>query len=228
MRPRIICHMLSSIDGRIDGAALKNVVSGKEYEDTGSKLGGDAWICGRVTMQQHFSEVGHFKPRSEESIGEYTSHIALKADSYAIAVDTHGSLLWDGGDLDGEHLICILSENAPAEYLEYLRENGISYIAAGAAGVDLEKAATTLHEAFGINTLLLEGGGHINGAFLQAGLVDEVSLLLAPGIDGRPEVPSVFDGVVATAKSAVALQLKSVQQLDNGVLWLRYDVSGGE
>ncbi len=78
---------------------------------------------------------------------------------------------------------------------------------------------------FGITTLLLEGGGNINGAFLQAGLIDEVSLLLAPGIDGRREIPTVFDGVHPSLKTAVPLKLKSVEHLRKGILWLRYDVT---
>jgi 2,5-diamino-6-(ribosylamino)-4(3H)-pyrimidinone 5'-phosphate reductase len=56
MRPYIICHMLSSVDGKIDGAALDAVTGDGEYEATGAKLNGDAWICGRTTMQQHFAE----------------------------------------------------------------------------------------------------------------------------------------------------------------------------
>lgn len=159
MRPRIICHILSSIDGRMDGTALKNVVNGKEYEETGDTLEGDAWVCGRVTMQQHFAEDGRFEAGSSEPVGQYVSHVALKADSYAIAVDTNGSLLWQGGDLDGEHLICILSEKAPAEYLVYLRGEGISYIAAGKAKVDLEKAATVLHEHSASRPFFLKAAG---------------------------------------------------------------------
>ncbi|MBS1857447.1 MAG: dihydrofolate reductase family protein [Acidobacteria bacterium] len=50
---------------------------------------------------------------------------------------------------------------------------------------------------FGVRRLLLEGGGHINGAFLEAGLLDEVGLLIAPEIDGRHDVPAVFDGATA-------------------------------
>jgi hypothetical protein len=49
MRPYIICHMLSSVDGKIDGAALSGVMPKGEYEATGAKLKGDAWICGRTT-----------------------------------------------------------------------------------------------------------------------------------------------------------------------------------
>src|SRR5271166_1396244 len=63
------------------------------------------------------------------------------------------------------------------------------------SSVDLTDAVNQLGEHFGIRTLLLEGGGHINGAFLEADLVDEVSLLVVPGIDGRHDIPAVFDGV---------------------------------
>jgi 2,5-diamino-6-(ribosylamino)-4(3H)-pyrimidinone 5'-phosphate reductase len=73
--------------------------------------------------------------------------------------------------------------------------------------------------------LLLEGGGHINGFFLQADLVDEVSLLLVPGIDGRSDIPSVFDGVNPTRNTAVPLKLKSVEQRANDALWIRYSGS---
>jgi 2,5-diamino-6-(ribosylamino)-4(3H)-pyrimidinone 5'-phosphate reductase len=54
VRPHIICHMLSAIDGKIDGASLKGLTPAGEYEATGAQLNGDAWICGRTTMQ-HFA-----------------------------------------------------------------------------------------------------------------------------------------------------------------------------
>ncbi len=104
-----------------------------------------------------------------------------------------------------------------------LRDKGISYIVAGESAVDLVKAVNLLGENFGIRRLLLEGGGHINGAFLQADLVDEVSILLVAGIDGRHEVPAVFDGVTAS-KTAVPLKLKAVERRERDALWLRYEV----
>ena len=83
-----------------------------------------------------------------------------------------------------------------------------------------------LGEHFGIKTLLLEGGSHINGAFLQAHLVDEISLLLVPRIDGRHEIPGVFDGLNPTRNEAVPLKLVSVEQRENDTLWIRYKVVG--
>ena len=81
-----------------------------------------------------------------------------------------------------------------------------------------------LAEHFEICTLFLEGGGHINGAFLEANLVDEVSLLVVPRIDGRSDIPAVFDGGSPSHKVAVPLKLKSVEQHEKDTLWIRYEV----
>ena len=105
-----------------------------------------------------------------------------------------------------------------------LREKGISYVVAGETRVDLGRAVELLSERFAIRTLLLEGGGHINGAFLEADLVDEISLLIVPGIDGRRGVATVFDGLSPDRNVAVALKLKSVQERKSGTLWVRYEV----
>jgi len=224
MRPYIICHMLSSVDGKTDGTALQAVTGKGEYEAIGAKLHGDAWICGRTTMQQHFAEDKPFVSASNTPAGPQPVYVARRARSYAIAVDTLGKLRWASGDLDGDHLICVVSERVLEDYLSMLREKGISYVVSGVSSVDLVKAVDILGEHFGIRTLLLEGGGHINGAFLEAGLVDEVSLLVVPGIDGRHDIPAVFDGLSATRKAAFPLKLKSVEQRENGTLWMRYEV----
>ncbi len=224
MKPYIICHMLSSIDGRIDASVLKTVTSDGEYEATGDELQGDAWICGRTTMQQHFANSEPFASKTDTKAGPQEIFVATHSDSYAISVDTFGKLNWSGNEIDGDHLICLVSEAAPAEYITMLREKSISFIVSGKDAVDLQHAMQVLAEAFGIHTLLLEGGGHINGAFMDLGLVDEISLLLVPGVDGREGVPALFDGSCLPNKTAVPLKLKSVEKRKNDALWIRYDV----
>src|SRR5436309_3545282 len=168
VRPYIICHMLSSIDGRIDGASLTGLTADGEYEATGAQLKGDAWICGRTTMQQHFANPEPFAAVSGVPAGPQPVYVARRAESYAVAVDTLGKLRWSSADIDGDHLISVLSERVSEEYLAILRGLGISYIVSGDTEVDLAQAVNLLGEHFGIRTLLLEGGGHINGAFLEA------------------------------------------------------------
>lgn len=223
MRPRVICHMMSTVEGKIDGGAMRDISGDGDYERTGDMLDGDAWICGRTTMQQHFAD-GTFVSKSNKNTGPQPPFVARRAESYAICVDTRGTLVWNSGDLDGEHLICIISEQAADDYVDDLRRKQISHIVAGRDSVDLPKAVEQLGEKFGIRTLLLEGGGHINGGFLEAGLVDELSLLIAPGIDGRHDIATVFDGVDPARTKAVPLALKSVERRSNDILWLRYEV----
>jgi 2,5-diamino-6-(ribosylamino)-4(3H)-pyrimidinone 5'-phosphate reductase len=223
-RPYIICHMASSVDGKIDGSALRKVMPPGEYEALHLKLGGDAWICGRTTMQQHFAAKEPFVSATNRPTGPQLPYVAQHAESYAISVDTNGKLRWSSNDLDGDHLICVVSERAPSDYLDMLRKKKISYVVSGAPSVDLTQAVKLLGEHFGIRTLLLEGGGHINGGFLEAGLVDEVSLLLLAGIDGRYDIPAVFDGIADSKHAAVPLKLKSVEQRKSDTLWIRYEV----
>ena len=177
-----------------------------------------------IQKQQHFADPELFVPRSHTAAGPTPVHVACRATSYAVAVDTVGKLQSSRSDIDGDHLICVLSERVSTEYLDLLRNIGISYIISGESEINLAEAMGLLAEHFGISRLLLEGGGHINGAFLATGLLDGISLLLAPGIDGRHEIAAVFDGISFQGRNAVPLKLKSVERRDRDTLWLRYHV----
>jgi 2,5-diamino-6-(ribosylamino)-4(3H)-pyrimidinone 5'-phosphate reductase len=137
--------VLSSVDRKIDGAALDAITGHGEYEATGAKLEGDAWICGRTTMRQHLADSASNTPAGPQPV--FTPR---RADSYAIGVDTLGKLQWSSCDLDGDHLVCVLSERAPADYLTMLREKGISYVVAGESSVNLAETVDQLGEHFGI------------------------------------------------------------------------------
>jgi 2,5-diamino-6-(ribosylamino)-4(3H)-pyrimidinone 5'-phosphate reductase len=77
---------------------LSILIAEGEYEATGAKLEGDAWICGRTTMQQHFAEDEPFVSASNTPAGPQPVFVARRADSYAISVDTLGKLRWSSGD----------------------------------------------------------------------------------------------------------------------------------
>ena len=73
----------------------------------------------------------------------------------------------------------------------------------------------------GVRTLLLEGGGRINGGMLEAGLIDEVSLLVAPVADGHIGAPSLFDADGELGRTR-RLVLDQVERRAGDMLWLRY------
>lgn len=96
------------------------------------------------------------------------------------------------------------------------------HVLAGTDEVDLELALEKVTARFGVRTLMLEGGGRVNGAFLRAALVDEVSRLVVPAVDGRAGAPAVFDADGEIAPHRFALM--AMQRLDNDLLWIRYQV----
>lgn len=110
--------------------------------------------------------------------------------------------------------------------MPHLQQKGVSYIFAGKYSIDFDRALEQLYEIFGINTLMLEGGGHINGSLLNAGLIDELSLLVLPLADGTSGAATTFEVSKQLTKNGVTkLKLTVVQKLQEDVLWLRYTIN---
>ena len=222
VRPYIVCHMMSSVDGRID-CDMTERIGGDEYYDALAQLNCDSELSGRVTMQMHYALPEPFVPVKAEAVGEVSMNKACNSDKgYNIAVDSKGSLRWPDDDADGKPLLVLTSENVSKEYLETLRSQGISCIAVGKGHIDLPKAMEMLHEHFGVKRLAIVGGGHINGAFLKAGLLDEVSIVMGAGIDGRKGMTAVFDGIDDMSFPTVLLELDKVERIGENSVWLRY------
>lgn len=101
-----------------------------------------------------------------------------------------------------------------------------TYLFAGRVKLDLALALEVLNRELGVQRLLLEGGGNTNGAFLRDGLIDELSVLIYPALDGAGGAPSLFESDVGEPQRAriEAMDLLSVQQLDGNVLALRYRI----
>jgi riboflavin biosynthesis pyrimidine reductase len=226
-RPRVICHMISAVDGRIltDGWPLSDE-GRRQYEVVHADYEPDAWLCGRVTMEAHFSQGVRSDAevaREHDGAPREDFRAPGEHESFAFAVDSSGRLAWDTSDIDGDHVVALLSQRVSDEYLAFLRERGVSYILAGAREVDLSVALEKIGSRFGVRTLMLEGGGKMNGGMLRAGLVDEVSVLLAPVVDGRMGTPALFD-FTEDDTPRYRLALDSVEQRADDVLWLRYRV----
>src|SRR5690349_19213702 len=124
-RPRVICQMMTSLDGRIltDGWPL-SPEGRKQYEQVHASYESDGWLCGRVTMEQHFAQ--GTRPEAEvkkEHTGAPREDFVAPGEhkSYAFALDEHGRLAWDSNDIDGDHVVAILSERVSHEYLDFLR-----------------------------------------------------------------------------------------------------------
>lgn len=213
--------MIASVDGRIDCDMTEQIEGGNEYYEALESLACPSMLMGRVTMQMHYALAEPFIAADTTPIGCEAFHIARKAAAYCVGVDTHGILQWGESEFDGQALLVITDEQCPKAYHDRLTEQGISWIATGKNGINLARAMELLAEKFGVERLAVTGGGHINGAFLEAELLDEVSFMVAPGIDGRGGMAAVFDGIADKNRPATQLYLQSVKQMGETV-WMRY------
>lgn len=227
LRPTVICHMVTSIDGKVTGDFLfgeKGTKVSESYYEINRRLKGDAFACGRVTMEESFTK--GFAPMVKEFIDDDKSHqdyVAMKHDYYAVSFDRLGKVGWTDSMIHDEddgydncHIIEVLTDNAPSEMLAYYKSIGVSYIFAGKDDIDIKIALNKLYKLFGIKKLMLEGGSIINGAFQRAGVVDELSLVVAPIIAGKDSKPLFMDSVTSEFK------LISAETLSDGAVWLRY------
>lgn len=236
MKPYLICHMVQSVDGRIWGSRWRprdNVVPNlfeKLHDDLVREGGGGgSWLCGRVTAQEFARGKGKTYPATAEKFPrqnwyalDETKRRAVKA--WGVFLDAHGKACWERSDIGGDPILVILTEQVPDSHLAGLRKEGISYIFAGKTGIDLSGALETLNRELGIERLLIEGGGGANGAFLRAGLLDELSIVITAALDGSTGAPTVFNSGDADLGPAplTRMTLASHTVLEHGALWLRY------
>jgi riboflavin biosynthesis pyrimidine reductase len=232
-RPHIICLMMTSVDGKILGdkwgsdSRVKDLLT--HFEKTHEDIGIKAWIVGRTTMEKDFTE--YEMPVYKEDTGKIprTDFVGTRdAQSFAIAVDGHGKLGWKSATMLGDHVITILTEAVQDGYLAHLQEIGASYIFAGTNELDLHIAMEKLRSLFCIDKLMLEGGGRLNGSFLNEGLIDEFYQLLLPLADGRTETSSVLEVAEKDRKrNATLLKLQDIKRFDDDVLLLKYRIDKG-
>lgn len=220
-KPYIIVHMMMSIDGRIDCDMTAQLDGNDEYYSTLSAIEAPTRVSGGVTAGTEMAG-GQIKSQAGEPLGKEGFAKNSEADAYNIATDSKGHLRWsDDAHSDFPHLI-LTTTNVSKDYLDYLNQNHISWIATGNEHVNLKRAMDILGDQFGVKKLAVVGGGRINGGFLKAGLVDEISVVIGPGVDGRSNQPALFDGL--TDRQPVPLQLKDVKSYPDGAVWLRYTV----
>jgi riboflavin biosynthesis pyrimidine reductase len=227
--------MNASVDGRILGSRWRpaeNRMPGL-FERLHERLGGGSWLIGRVTGSEYARAASY--PDHTDQTYPREPWFAQRSGSdnaaaYGIALDAQGKIAWGRSDIGGDPIVAVLSERVSDAHLEGLRQDGVSYIFAGEEELDLGLALEILNRELGVERLLLEGGGGSNGAFLRAGLIDEISLAICPAIDGAKGAPSVFDsgdkdaGVAAPIRS---MTLASTEVLEGGAVWLRYRLQNG-
>lgn len=229
-KPFVVCHMLTSLDGKIDGAffaAPETRPALAEYGNLRGFYNCNATLYGTTTMLGGYAagKVGNL-PKTETALPKEDYTAPSEVNHYIVSLDPKGILAFDSPysvrkGRAKAHIIEVLTNEVSADYLSYLREIGVSYIFAGDTSFDCSLLLHKLKMLFGIDRLMVAGGGITNWSFAETGLIDELSIVVAPVADGGTDTASVFENMNGGA-GTVAFILQEAKPLGGNVLWMRY------
>ncbi len=230
-RPYICCHMVMSLDGKVTGDFLFDPVceaATTVYYELNRRMKCDGFICGRVTMEESFTkgfvpDLSRFEPVHRECGVKMDFLVEDMTGFYAIAIDPKGKLGWQSAFIDDDdegydkaQVIEVLTEQVDDRYLAYLESLKIPYIFAGESEIDYDLLMIKLDRVIGCRKLLLEGGSITNGGFQQCGLIDELSVVIAPVLGAADDKPLCMNG------TSDSFALNDHVVYDSGVVWLDY------
>lgn len=184
MKPQIICHIISSVDGRLLTARWSQPFNDtpssalfQVYATIGRELGTSAWMFGKNTVREIFTEKfdkGTTPVKYDEPavfFGERSS------ERIFIVFDPDSDIRFTSSVLRNDNILVVVGHNTTKEYLAHLREKRISYIIIGNA-TNLREGLDMIGSEFGISSISVQGGGVLNGELLAEGLIDELSLVI--------------------------------------------------
>ena len=214
--------MVSSVDGKIDGSALSSVMADREDEATGAKLKGDAWICGCTTMQQHFAEK---KPsRNLSETGRATARLRCSKSEVLRHLCRHAreaSLAKRRPRRRPPHLR--RQRTSPQQTTWTCSRKGATSFVVSGNRPSTQKGHGPPRQTFWNPHTAPRGRRAHQRRFLQAGLVDELSLGW-PRHRRLRRHSSRFDGISDQRIKPYSLKMRSIERRKREILWLRYKV----
>lgn len=147
-------------------------------------------------------------------------------ERWFVVADGRGRARWHTKSDGGYDLLILVARSTPSEYLAYLRREHVCYLVTGEARVDLNMALERMRVDLGIECVVADGGGELNGALLRGGLVDQLEIVVLPLAIGGKGTPSLFDGrLLGPDELPTALELTATRVTDDGAIWLSYEVA---
>ena len=229
-RPYVICLMTSTINGKCSGKfyQLPEVDAAREANAAAR----DFYNCGAIlygakTMTESYGTISFLNPCGQ-CFPREDFLPPLEVDQFIISIDPEGIVRLPDRYIvrNGRpraQVVQVLTERVSDDYLSYLRKMQVAYIFGGKDRLDLVQVFEKLCVDYHIEKLIVAGGGVVNQSFLEAGLIDEISLVIAPACAGDREAVSTFEpSPFAKSDEPVPLRLLACETVEGGAVWLRY------
>jgi 2,5-diamino-6-(ribosylamino)-4(3H)-pyrimidinone 5'-phosphate reductase len=223
-RPHVQINVAATADGKIDsferrGAAISSERD-KERVDR-LRADSDAIMIGGRTLHDEDpkltvrSEVLRAKrkalglPENPTKVA-VASQLALKPDCQFLTAGPAPRLLFT------------TTRTGDAEVAR-LRLDGAEVFVQQGDRVNLQEVLETLNDK-GIKRLMVEGGATLNFELLRLGLVDELTVFVAPAIFGGETAPTLAGGAGLAERASIRLDLQRAEQWEDGGVLLHYAV----
>ncbi len=208
---KLILHNSVSLDGSVIGFMPD---LGVHYGVVGA-YAPDVLLVGSLTARSSISEV---PPEAESDFSKPKKQGLL----WAIA-DSGGILkgmlhVLRRSEYCGD-IVVLVSERTPKSYLRYLKERDYDHVVAGRGRIDFSEALRILADRYKAKVVVSDSGGLLNSVLLEAGLVDELSLLVFPLLVGTSGM-NLFRTL--DLKDNLGLELVKNEPLSGGLLHLVY------
>jgi 2,5-diamino-6-(ribosylamino)-4(3H)-pyrimidinone 5'-phosphate reductase len=219
-RPHVTIHSLASLDGRLDGFPPDQGL----YYELAAAIPHQAVLSGSGTMLAAAVAEGIDLDADGPEGAPAATPVATDLP-WLVVVDSRGQLTrlaWLRSAPFWRDVLILCSDTTPPAHLDRLTRAGVTYEVVGADRVDLASALTVLAERYGVEHVRVDAGPALNAALLDAGLVDEVSVVVAPWLVGSAGARPLH--LALQLPEAAGLRLTAVETLRDDHVWLRYEV----
>lgn len=213
-RPYVLINVACSVDGKIDtvarkGTTLSSVADKRRVDELRAEV--DAILVGGRTLLDEDPKL----TVRDEVLRRQRLERGLPENPIKVGVVSFANLRLDGDFVmagPAERLI-FTTRRTPPEQIIRLEKAGVQVYVSGESRVDLPEVLSTLYR-IGVRRLMAEGGGTILAEFFRLGVVDELTVYIAPKILGGATAPTLADGSGFDETKAPRLHLIDVKKVD--------------
>lgn len=223
-QPYTFINIAMTADGKIDtferkGAAISSKRD-KERVDQLRALADGILVGGRTLLDEQPKLTVKSEALREGRIQRGVSPNPIKVGVATVADISLDSEFIKAGPA---RVVIFTTSQTSIRQLESLRALGVEVFVEDSPRVDLNKMMLMLKK-IGVDHLMVEGGGTMNFELMRLGLVDELTMYVAPMIFGGASAPTLADGLGLPRDVAIGMKLIDVEKWEDGGVFLRYKI----
>ena len=221
-RPYTFINVAATADGKIDtferkGSAISSAQDKARVDEL--RANADAVLVGGKTLLEEQPKL----TVKSEALREGRIKRGAAPNPIKVGVVTVADIPLESDFIKAgpARAVIFTTSQTSISHIEALRAHGVEVFVHESPRVNLKQMMNTLSE-IGVNRLMVEGGGTINFELMKLGLVDELTIYIAPLIFGGNQAPTLAAGNGFTRNEAIALKLEKVETHEDGGILLIY------